>query len=123
MLEVYLDGQIIYTLEAVSGRAYSQQRNRNIAGTEAPLPDGEYRISQRIQRGSMREVGETFIPVYPLFQTGRRDLGIHYDPSFNQNNGEDGTSGCIGLTNKADRNLINRFVQNYHPQELIVKIE
>lgn len=123
LLEVYLDGQVIYTLDAVTGRAYSQQRNRNVAGTEAPLPDGEYRISNRIVSGAISEVGGTFIAVYPRFRTGRSDLGIHYDPSFNQFNGEDGTSGCIGLTNKADRNLINQFVKNYYPQELIVDIE
>lgn len=123
LLEVYLDGQVIYTLETVTGRSFSQQRNRHIGGTEAPLPDGEYRISSRIVPGSMKEVGGTFIPISPRFRTGRSDLGIHYDPSFNQYNGEDGTSGCIGLTNKADRDLINRFVKNYHPQNLIVDIE
>lgn len=123
LLEVYLNGQVIYTLETVTGRSYSQQRNRDVAGTEAPLPDGDYSISFRIVPGSMREVGGTFIPIYPRFSTGRSDLGIHYDPSFNQFNGEDGTSGCIGLTNKADRDLINQFVKNYHPQNLIVDIE
>ncbi len=121
-LETYLDGHKIYTMDTVTGRAHTQNFNRNLVGSEAPLPDGKYNISRQIVPGTIPEVGETFIAVYPQFRTGRIALGIHYDPSYNQNNGEDGTSGCIGLTNKSDRHLINQFVQKYHPKELIVEI-
>lgn len=123
LLEAYHNGQKVYSLAAVAGRAYTQQRNRHQSGTEAPLPDGQYQLSSTIVPGTIVEAGETFIPVYPRFRTGRTALGIHYDPSFNLNNGEDGTSGCIALTNRSDRDKINRFVSQYKPQELIVDIE
>jgi hypothetical protein len=72
--------------------------------------------------GAVPEVGKTFISIYPRFETGRSDLGIHVDPSFNKRNGSDGTSGCIGLTTSADRDAINEFVTKYHPHNLAVSI-
>ena len=48
--------------------------------------------------GTHPEVGGRFLPIEPLFPTGRYALGIHYDPSFQKTNGEDGTVGCIALT-------------------------
>lgn len=122
-LEAYLNGKRYYSLDAVTGRAYTQNANRNLSGTEAPLPDGNYRISPKIVAGTIPEVGGTFIPIYPNFNTGRTDLGIHYDPSFDRDNGEDGTSGCIGLTEKKDRDAIENFILQYRPQKLIVKID
>jgi len=122
-LEAYQDNQKIYSFDAVTGRKNTQNKNRNRSGTQAPLPDGKYLISSKIVPGTLPETGETFIPIYPEFATGRTDLGIHYDPSFNQNNGEDGTAGCIALTNKSDRDLINQFVIKYNPKELIVNIQ
>jgi L,D-transpeptidase catalytic domain len=122
-LEAYLNGTKYYSLDAVTGRAYTQNANRNLGGTEAPLPDGSYRISKQIVAGNIPEVGNTFIPIYPNFTTKRTDLGIHYDPSFDRDNGEDGTSGCIGLTAKEDRDKINSFILQYQPQKLIVNID
>jgi hypothetical protein len=122
-LEAYLNGKRHYSLDAVTGRSYTQNANRNLSGTEAPLPDGNYRISPKIVAGVIPEVGETFIPIYPNFNTGRTDLGIHYDPSFDLDNGEDGTSGCIGLTSKEDRDTIENFILQHQPQKLIVKID
>jgi hypothetical protein len=122
-LEAFLNGQKMYSFDAIAGRAYTQNLNRHKSGTEAPLPDGNYTIATKIVPGLIPEVGETFIPVYPKFKTGRTALGIHYDPSFNKNNREDGTSGCIGLTNKVERNAINYFVTQYKPQLLIVDIQ
>ncbi len=121
-LEAYLDGKQYYSFDAVVGRAFTQNRNRHQSGTEAPLPNGTYSVSKNTIPGSIYEAGETFLPIYPHFKTGRSALGIHYDPSFNKNNGEDGTSGCIGLTRKEDRDNINRFTSQYHPQLLIVDI-
>ncbi len=122
-LEAYKQGKKLYSLEAVTGRNNSQNRNRDRSGTEAPLPDGKYLISSKIVPGIVPEAGEIFIPIYPKFTTGRTDLGIHYDPSFNKNNGEDGTAGCIALTNKSDLDSIEKFVVNYKPKELIVNIK
>lgn len=121
-LEAYLNGKQYYSFDAVTGRAFTQNRPRHQSGTEAPLPNGTYSVSSKTIPGSIYEAGETFLPVYPQFQTGRSALGIHYDPSFNKNNGEDGTSGCIGLTEKTHRDQINSFVTQYHPQLLIVDI-
>jgi hypothetical protein len=121
-LEAYLNGKPYYSFDAVVGRAFTQNRNRHQSGTEASLPNGSYSVSSKTIPGSIYEAGETFLPVYPQFKTGRSALGIHYDPSFNQNNGEDGTSGCIGLINKQDRDKINSFASQYNPQLLIVDI-
>lgn len=123
ILEAYEKGQKIYAFQAVTGRTYSQNRNRDRSGSEAPLPDGKYIISSKIVAGLLVETGETFIPVYPTFSTNRTALGIHYDPSYNKNNGEDGTAGCIGLTKIGDRDKINQFVVQYKPKELIVLIQ
>ena len=122
-LEAYSEGKLMHSFNAVTGRAYTQTRNRDQSGTEAPLPDGKYSVSSTTITGASAEVGEIFLPVYPQFQTGRSALGIHYDPSFNKSNGEDGTAGCIALTNKKNRDAINQFVASHKPQLLIVDIQ
>ncbi len=121
-LEAYVNGEIQRSVNAVSGTGTSQNRNRNLPNTFAPLPDGTYNVSSQIVAGSIPEVGRTFIAITPRFETGRSDLGIHLDPSFNKQNGSDGTAGCIGITNQADRDAINQFVMKYNPRNLIVKI-
>jgi hypothetical protein len=121
-LEAYVGGERYQTFSAVSGVASSQQLDRNIGSNHAPLPDGLYRVSDQIVPGTVPEVGRTFIGIYPQFQTGRSDLGIHVDPSFNKKNGSDGTSGCIGLTTATERDAINDFVLKYHPHNLYVSI-
>ncbi len=121
-LEAYIDGKIYQTFNAVSGVATSQKLDRNIGNNHAPLPDGLYDVSNQVVPGAVAEVGKTFIGIYPKFETGRTDLGIHIDPSFNKQNGSDGTSGCIGLTTSADRDAINEFVLKYRPRNLFVSI-
>jgi hypothetical protein len=121
-LEAYVGGERYQAFNAVSGIASSQQLDRNRGNNHAPLPDGLYRVSDVIVPGAVPEVGKTFIGIYPQFETGRSDLGIHVDPSFNKRNGSDGTSGCIGLTTSADRDAINEFVTKYHPHNLAVSI-
>ncbi|MEA5511576.1 L,D-transpeptidase [Crocosphaera sp. UHCC 0190] len=123
LLEVYHQGQHLYTFETVSGRNYTQNRNRHQSGTEAPLPDGKYTISSRSIPGTIVEAGGRFIPVKAQFRTGRSALGIHYDPSYNKNNGEDGTSGCIGLTTRTNFETLRQFIETYRPQLLIVDIQ
>ncbi|ACK67985.1 conserved hypothetical protein [Rippkaea orientalis PCC 8801] len=123
LLQVYYQKQLIYSFETVSGRHYTQDRNRHRAGTEAPLPDGQYSINRYSVPGTIAEVGGRFIEISPRFRTGRSALGIHYDPSYNKSNGEDGTSGCIGLTNRRDFEQLRRFIEVYPPQFLLVDIQ
>jgi hypothetical protein len=121
-LELYLDGQRYQSFNAISGTATTQTANRNRGDNFAPLPDGTYTVSKQIVPGSIKEVGRTFIGIYPSFQTGRTDLGIHLDPSYNKTNGFDGTAGCIGMTTAADRDALNEFVARYRPHNLFVSI-
>ncbi len=123
LLRVYHQGKLLYTFETVAGRYFTQNRNRHQAGTEAPLPDGNYRISGHSVPGTLAEVGGRFLPVYPQFSTGRSALGIHYDPSYNKSNGEDGTAGCIGLSSRQHFATLLSFVETYKPQLLIVDIQ
>ncbi|BAY10349.1 L,D-transpeptidase [Calothrix sp. NIES-2098] len=121
-LRLFANGQQIGSYMTVSGRAYTQTRDRDRSGTEAPLPDGRYRVAKRVTRGSIPEAGDRFLAIQPQFHTGRTDLGIHYDPSFEKNNGEDGTSGCIALTNREDLTEVLEYVRTYKPQFLNVTI-
>jgi hypothetical protein len=121
-LEAYVNGKKYRAFKAVTGTAFSQNKNRHRANSLAPLPDGAYKVSHKVMRGTIAEVGRTFVPIYPRFQTSRSDLGVHLDPSYNQRNGSDGTAGCIGLTNPRDRDVFNKYVQKFRPDKLIVKI-
>ncbi|WP_335134544.1 L,D-transpeptidase [Nostoc sp.] len=121
-LDLFANGQLISRYISVSGRANTQTRDRNRSGTEAPLPDGRYKVATATTRGSIAEAGDRFLPIQPLFSTGRSSLGIHYDPSFNKNNGEDGTSGCVALTNRQDLSQVLEYVYAYRPEFLDVMI-
>ncbi|MGK7884325.1 MAG: L,D-transpeptidase [Crocosphaera sp.] len=123
LLRVYHQGELWDTFETVVGRHFTQNRNRHQAGTEAPLPDGNYRISSHSVPGTLAEVGGRFLPVYPQFSTGRSALGIHFDPSYNKSNGEDGTAGCIGLSSRQRFAKLLNFVETNKPQLLIVDIQ
>jgi hypothetical protein len=116
-----------FRLNAVSGRAFTQNRNRYQTQTHAPLPDGSYLVAARVEQGTIPEVGGTMIPIFPKpgfnSRMNRSALGIHWDPSFNQNRKEDGTSGCIGLTTKQDYRRVRDFVLAYHPRSLEVRID
>ncbi len=122
-LRLYANGQLIGTYPTVTGRANSQNRNRHQSGTEAPLPDGQYQVASAEVAGTHSEVGGRFLPIKPLFPTQRFALGIHYDPSYQKNNGEDGTEGCIALTNKSDLDQVLQYVYTYQPQYLDVKLQ
>lgn len=122
-LRLYANGQLVGTYKTVVGRAHTQTRNRHQSGTEAPLPDGTYRVARTTVPGTIVEAGDRFLSIEPLFHTGRSALGIHYDPSYEKRNGEDGTSGCIGLTNRADLDLVLNYVRTYQPQYLQVAIQ
>ena len=123
-------GNPIWTLTApngksydvVTGRFFTQNRNRHQSGTEAPLPPGIYSIGQtHFGPFSLSELGDHwFVDLIPQFNTGRTELGIHLDPSFDMNNDEDGTSGCIGLTNSHDLEEIVNLIQVEGINRLIV---
>ncbi len=119
---LFANGQSVGSYTTVSGRAYTQNKNRDRSGTEAPLPNGKYRVATQTTRARIAEAGDRFLPIYPQFPTGRTALGIHVDPSFDKSNGEDGTSGCIGLTSKDDLSKVLEYVRTFQPQSLEVKI-
>jgi L,D-transpeptidase catalytic domain len=119
---LFANGESVGSYRTVSGRAHTQNKNRDRSGTEAPLPNGEYRVATKTTRATIAEAGDRFLPIYPQFQTGRTALGIHVDPSFDKSNGEDGTSGCIGLTSKNDLSKVLEYVRTFQPQSLEVKI-
>jgi hypothetical protein len=121
-LEAYANGKKYRSFKAVTGTAHTQNRDRDRANLAAPLPDGLYTVSPQIVAGNVPEVGRTFVPIYPQFPTARNGLGIHLDPSFNKPNGNDGTSGCIGLIARADRDDFDRYILQYQPRKLVVKI-
>ncbi len=121
-LRLYADGKLVDSFITVSGRTFTQAKNRHKSGTQAPLPDGKYTVANSTIPGAIAEAGEHFLPIQPQFKTGRSDLGFHVDPSFEKSNGEDGTAGCIGLTSREDLDKLLAFVEKYQPEFLDVKI-
>lgn len=122
-LSLYANGRLLSTYPAVTGQASTQNKNRHQEGTEAPLPDGTYAVASSAIPGTDSEVGERFLPIQPLFPTSRSDLGIHFDQSFEKRNGEDGTHGCIALTDKRNLDQVLDYVRTYQPQYLEVNIQ
>lgn len=121
-LELFANGQLINTHKTVSGRFNTQNRDRNVAGTEAPLPNGRYSVAKRYIAGNHPEVGGRFLSISPQFHTGRSALGIHYDPSFEKSKKDDGTAGCIALTNRSELDEVLTYIQAYQPEFLDVQI-
>lgn len=113
-------GKLVGTVKAVSGRASTQGLNRHIPNREAPLPNGKYAISTQVIPGTEPEVGGLFLPITPLFSTGRSALGFHVDPSYNRDAKEDGTAGCVGTTTVQERNFLFTYVRNYRPRYFVV---
>jgi hypothetical protein len=120
-LKLFANGKSI-TYTTVSGRFNTQNRNRNLAGTEAPLPNGRYSVAKHYIAGTHPEVGGRFLSILPQFSTGRSALGIHYDPSYEKSMKDDGTSGCIALTNRSDLDKVLNYIQTYQPKFLNVQI-
>jgi L,D-transpeptidase catalytic domain len=129
-LHLCVGGKERRSYEIVTGRSFTQQKNRNQSGTHSPLPNGKYRMSSGLTQGMVVEVGrvdglsvsQPFLPISPLFGTGRSALGIHVDPSYNRDPKEDGTSGCIGLTNPADFKSLWSEIKQYQVRDLQVAI-
>ncbi len=121
-LTVIVNGVVMAELDTVAGRAHTQSKNRHVAGTEAPPPNGRYRVNRYARASNEHEVGGKFLDITPLFNTGRSALGFHVDPSFEKNRKEDGTAGCIATTTVADRDLLYKLINRYNIQLLEVSI-
>jgi len=123
-LQLKQNGQILATLPALSGRANRQALNRHTSGNKSPLPPGRYSIGRYgIERGPFAdpELGTGYwIPIQPLFNTGRSDLGFHQDPSWGKTNGESGTSGCIGLESAAATEELVTWIKTFNIRQLTV---
>jgi L,D-transpeptidase catalytic domain len=129
-LHLCVAGKELKSYEIVTGRSFTQKKNRNQSGTHSPLPNGKYRMNSALTQGMVVEVGrvnglnvsQPFLPITPLFSTGRSALGIHVDPSYNKDPKEDGTSGCIGLTNAEDFRSLWSEIKHYQIKDLQVAI-
>lgn len=124
LVQLVVDGKVIDQMESLTGRVDRQTLNRHIAGTKAPLPTGRYRIDRAgIEMGpfSDPELGRGYwVPISPLFSTGRSALGFHQDPSWGKRNGESGTSGCIGLQSPEATKKLVEWVQRFNVREVEV---
>lgn len=116
-VELVVDGKVVDKVEALIGRSYRQTADRHIAGNKSPLPVGTYSIDkQGIAKAPFDdpELGKGYwVPITPLFSTGRSALGIHQDPSWGLLNKESGTSGCIGLRSPEDTRKVVEWVRQY----------
>lgn len=124
-VELVLNGKVVDHVNALIGRSYRQNENRHTSGNESPLPKGNYRIDEQgivKEKFNNPELGSGYwIPITPLFSTGRSFLGIHQDPSWGRNNGESGTSGCIGLETPEDTDKVKGWVTRYGIKTLNVQ--
>ena len=120
-LRLEIPGEPVRHFEAVSGRADRQFANRHQMGSEAPLPQGLYRLGsiEPLGLGDPKELGPIWIGIEPQFQTGRRVLGIHLDPSAGRN-WNSGTSGCIGLIRAHDMRTLAELVKRSGTATLVV---
>lgn len=117
-------GKELDALKALSGRASKQKANRNQGGNKSPLPGGIYAIDvSGIERGPFGdpELGHGYwVPISPLFNTGRSALGFHQDPSWGKVNGESGTSGCVGLESPEATSKLVNWIRTYQVNKVIV---
>ena len=120
-LRLQIPGEPERHFEAVSGRADRQRANRHQLGSEAPLPVGSYWIGavETLGRHGPRELGPIWIGIEPQFETGRRVLGIHLDPSAGRN-WNSGTSGCVGLIRERDMLTLADLLRRSGTSRLVV---
>lgn len=124
-VELVVNDKVVDYVDALIGRSYRQNSNRNISGNKSPLPIGTYSIdSLGISKAPFDdpELGRGYwIPIIPLFSTGRSVLGIHQDPSWGKTNGESGTSGCIGLKSAEETEKVENWIRKYKIHTLTVQ--
>lgn len=118
------DGKVLDSLPALSGRVSRQSLDRHQAGNKSPLPKGVYSIDRYgIARAPFPdpELGSGYwVPITPLFNTGRSALGFHQDPSWGKTNGESGTSGCIGLESPDATIKLLDWIRSFNVSKLTV---
>lgn len=116
---------VLEIMPALTGRANRQTANRNTAGNKSPLPKGTYRIDRTGVASAPfddPELGRGYwVPVTPMFTTGRSALGFHQDPSWGKLNGESGTSGCIGLPSAEATIKLVTWIKHYNITKLVVE--
>lgn len=121
-LNIYSQGQLVASFEALSGRTYTQNLDRNIAGNKSPAPSGLYTIESQLP-SNLYETGGVFLAIEPSFKTNRSNLGIHVDPSWGLTNGEDGTSGCIAVKSHAEYSQFINLLSTYKINSLIINYD
>jgi Beta-lactamase enzyme family len=117
-LVLFVNSKEIGRYKCTSAQAFLRDSSK----TNNVIPDGQYTIASSTVQGSVPEVGGLFLPITPNFKTNRSSLGIHFDPSFNKNNGEDGTHGCIGLTTASDRDVVQKQILENKIRILVVAL-
>lgn len=118
-VEVYVDEELVRRYNALNGRAHTQDLDRNVAGIEAPSPNGVYTIMPETV-GYHDETGGVFRPYEPTFQTQRSLLGFHIDPSWGLDNGEDGTIGCTAFKTLDEYREFNNLLDQHNITKLII---
>jgi hypothetical protein len=113
-------GKVLKTVRGVSGRANNQTPS-HIANSQTPLPFGIYTFNYP---GTVEfkggEFGGVWSPVTPAFNTGRSEIGIHYDPSAKLENANTGTAGCFATPTIEERDTMTNFIRTYKPTHFIV---
>lgn len=113
-------GRVVSTVRAVSGRA-NKQTPSDVAGSQTPLPFGIYKFDAP---GAVEfkggEFGGVWSSVTPIFQTGRSEIGVHYDPSALSNNANSGTAGCFATPTPGEKDTMSNFIRTHKPSHLIV---
>ena len=115
--------KVVASMDAVSGRAHTQNLDRHVGNNLAPLPAGRYSVGHDIAKGpfGVPELGTGYwVGLTPQFKTGRTDLGIHVDPSMGKANGESGTHGCIGLKNAQATQQVVTWIETHNIKTVTV---
>lgn len=124
-LSLYNQDKALESLPALVGRKGTQTIDRMVRGNQSPLPAGVYFVARL---GTVHspflnpEIGKGFyIPLVAEFKTKRRGFAIHHDPSWNVNNGQSGTEGCIGLESEKATIQVLNWIKKYKITKLEVK--
>ena len=124
-VELVVNNKVVDSVNALIGRSYRQNANRHTSGNKSPLPVGTYSIDTAgisLPPFEEKELGKGYwIPITPLFDTGRSVLGIHQDPSWGKTNGESGTSGCIGLESVDATHKVVKWIRQYNVRSIVVE--